>query len=272
MHISYNDVSVDHPEAFQILAAPLWKLNWYKLFVVPNSTYNSLTSECDPKKYAIMRSNLASGFSGSSVMKSEPFMDKTIQLLEQRLNELSRQKKPFELGLWLHLLTWDIMGEVMFSTRFGFLDQGRDIGISIKDNFGLALYVTSTAYAQWLHALLLGNPILRRLDFQPKEHTFNTTLTAIAARKKNTEARADMMEQWMGQQARYPHRITEKDVLCGAIGNLGAGGETVGSILQAVFYYLLKENPVHLRRLREEVDTAQTAGLLSPVVSNAEAL
>ena len=276
VRISYNEVSVNHPDAIQILAAPLWKPDWYKLFAVPNSNYNSLMSECDPRKHAAMRSNVASGYSGSSVIKSEPFMDKTIQLFEHRLDELSqkggKRNEPFELGLWLHFLTWDIMGEVMFSARFGFLDQGKDIGDSIKNNFGLAVYVTSAAYAQWLHALLLGNPILRWLDFQPKEHTFNTTLKAIAARKKDVEARADMMEQWMGQQARYPDRMTEKDVLCAAISTLGAGGETTGSILQAFFYFLLKEDPAHLRRLRKEIYIASAAGLLSPVVSNAEAL
>ena len=199
-------------------------------------------------------------------------MNKTIQLLEHRLEELGRQKKPFEFGLWLHFLTWDIMGEVMFSTRFGFLDQGRDIDNSINNNFGLAVYVTLTSYARWVHAILLGNPILRWLDFQPKEHTFNTTVKAIAARQKNAEAKVDMVEQWMGQQARYPDRMTEKDVLTAAISTLGAGGETVGSVLQAFFYFLLKEDPVHLRRLREEIDTARAAGLLSSVVSNAEAL
>lgn len=66
--------------------------------------------------------------------------------------------------------------------------------------------------------------------------------------------------------------MTEHDVLCAAISNLGAGGETVGSVLQAFFYYLLKEDPVHLSRVRDEIDTAESAGLLSPVVSNAEAL
>lgn len=271
VRISYNEVSVDHPEAIQILAASIWKADWYKLFAVPNSNYNSLMSECDPKKNAAMRSNVASGYSGSNVLRSEPSIDKLIQLLESRLDELSRKKGPFELGLWLHFLTWDIMGEVMFSTRFGFLDQGKDIGNSIKNNFGLAVYVTLTSYARWLHAIFLGNPILRWLDFQPKEHTFNTTLKAVAARKKNPEAKFDMMEQWMGQQKRHPDRMTEHDVLCTAISTLGAGGETVGSVLQAFFYFLLKEDPVYLRRLREEIDTAKAAGLLSPVVSNAEA-
>lgn len=272
LRISYNEVSVNHPEAIHVLAAPLWKSDWYKLFAVPNSNYNSLMSECDPKKHTAMRSNLASAYTGSSVIKSEPFMDSTIQLLEQRLDELSQQKKPFELGLWLHFLTWDINGEMMFSRRFGFLDQGKDIGNSIKNNFGLALYVTLTAYAQWLHAVFLGNPILRWLDFHPKEHTFNTTLKAVAARKENTEARVDMMEHWMDQQARHPDRMTEHDVLCAAISNLGAGGETVGSVLQAFFYFLLNGDPVHLHQLRDEIDNAEAAGLLSSVVSNAEAL
>lgn len=272
MRISYNEVSVSHPEAIQVLAAPLWKSDWYKLFAVPNSNYNSIMSECDPKKNAAIRSNLASAYTGSSIIKSEPFMDNTIQLLEQRLDGLSKRKEPFELGLWLHFLTWDINGEMMFSRRFGFLDQGKDIGNSIKNNFGLALYVTLTAYAHWFHTLFLGKPILRWLDFHPKEHTFNTTLRAVAARKENPETRVDMMEQWMEQQRRHPDRMTEHDVLCAAISNLGAGGETVGSVLQAFFYSLLKEDPIHLRRLRDEIDNAEAAGLLSPVVSNAEAL
>ena len=68
---------------------------------MPNSNYNSIMSECDPEKHAKMRSNLTSGYAGSSVIKSEPFMDKTIELLEQRLDDLSNKKAPFEFGLWL---------------------------------------------------------------------------------------------------------------------------------------------------------------------------
>ena len=229
-------------------------------------------SECDPKKHVAMRSNLASGYSGSSAIRSEPLVDQTIQLLERRLDELSERKEAFDLSLWLLFFAWDINGEAMFSMRFGFLDQGRDIGNSIKNNFGLARYVTVTSYAQWLHKLAFGNPILRWLDFHPKQHTFNTTVKAVLARKKNPEAKADMMEQWMGFQARHPDRMTEKDVLAAAVSNLGAGGGTVGSVLQAFFYLLLKENPVHLKRLREEIGTASAAQTLSRVVSNAEAL
>ena len=65
--------------------------------------------------------------------------------------------------------------------------------------------------------------------------------------------------------------MTQKEIFCAAIADLGAGGGTMGSVLQAFSHFLLKEDPVHLRRLREEIDAARVAGLLSlPVVSNAE--
>ena len=272
MRISYNEVSVNHPEAVQILSAPLWKSDFYKAFAINKTNHNSLISTLDPKKHAALRSNLAAGYAGSSVLKHEAFMDRTIQLLEHRLDELSQKKAPVELSLWLHFLTWDIMGETMFSARFGFLDQGTDIGNSIKNNFGLAIYISLASYAQFLHFLLLGNPIFRWLDYGPKMHTIDTTLNALRARDDNDDTRADMMAHWMAQQARHPDRLSKSDVLGSAFSNLGAGGDTVGTVLQAFFYFLLKEDVVHLQSLRLEIDSAQAAGLLSPVVSNAEAV
>ena len=161
MRINYNEVSVSHPEAIQILAAPLWKPEFYKLFAVPNSNYNNLMSECDPKKHTTIRNNVASGYTGSSVIKGEPYIDQTIELLEIRLDGLCQQREPFEFGLWLHFLSWDITCETIFSKRFGFLDQSKDIGNSIKNNFVVALYITIAVYAQWLHTIFLSNPILR---------------------------------------------------------------------------------------------------------------
>ena len=64
------------------------------------------------------------------------------------MSSASRGSHLISFGLWLHFLTWDINDEMMISRRFGFLDQGKDIGNSIKNNFGLALYKTLTAYLQ----------------------------------------------------------------------------------------------------------------------------
>lgn len=134
---------------------------FYKPMAVPNSTYNNLMSERDPKKYGPMRTNVASAFTLTSVIKNEAVIDEVITLFERRLDEFSQHRKPIELGTWLYFLTYDLLGEIMFSSRFGFLDEGKDVGRSIKNNFYLALYMSCAVYMQWLHSILLSNPILR---------------------------------------------------------------------------------------------------------------
>ena len=217
-----------------------------------------------------MRANVAAGYSLSNTLKNEPYIDRTITLMEQRLDEVAQNGGPIDLSKWIHFLTWDILGEVTFSKRFGFLDQGKDVGKSIANTFALALYVTTAGYIQWLHALLLGNPILRWLDIQPSEHTYQTCVTSVNERKGNTEARVDMVEHWMNMRAKHPERMSEKDIMCAVAGNIGAGGDTVAISLQAFFYFLLK-NPIHLHRLREEIDASKARGELSPIVTNVEA-
>lgn len=268
VRISYNEVSVNHPEALRILAAQIRKGDYYKLLAVPNISYNNLMSELDPERHAAMRSNVAPAYSLSNMLKSESFIDRSVTLLERRLDESLEKGRPFELGRWLHFFTWDMVGEIHFSSPFGFLHQGRDVGNTMKNGFKLAFYITTMGYMQWLHSFLFGNPILRWLDFQPNEQALSTSVSAIEKRKKNPEARADMMQHWMDQHAKYPDRMTEKNITCAVLVAVGAGGDTVGSVLQAIFYLLLKEDPSHLEHLRQEIDASGTD---SPVVSYAEA-
>ena len=267
VRISYNEVSVSHPDALRLLSAPLRKGDFYAPMAVPNSNYNNLMSERDPKKYAAMRSNVASAFTLSNIIRNEADMDKTINLLKMRLQDLCSGTEPVELRDWLYFLTHDLLGEIIFSRRFGFLDQGRDVGGAIKNIFYLSIYVTFAVYMQWLHAILLGNPILRWLDFQPNEHIYNTAVKSMAVRKAHSEPRNDMMQSWLDQRQKHPEKFGERELDSNVIGTLGAGGGTVGSTLEAFFYFLLKEDPSHLQRLQKELDTAQT----SDVVSFAEA-
>lgn len=88
LRVSYNEVSVPHPSALQIQSTPLRKGDFYKPFAVPNSNYNGLTFEREPKLYVPMRSNVASAYTLSNVIKNEPMIDENIELAEQRLEEL----------------------------------------------------------------------------------------------------------------------------------------------------------------------------------------
>ena len=269
VRISYKEVSVSHPDALQaVLGAPLRKGDLYLPFAVPNIDYNNLMSERDYKKHTGMKVNVSAGFSLSNIIKSEPYIDKALELFEERI---AHQNGPVALNLWMSFLTWDILGESIFSKRFGFLKEGRDIGGSIANTYFLALYVMLAGHLQWFHALLLGIPILRWLDFQPSMHTFDTCMAAVEARKSNPEVRNDMMEHWLDSWRKHPERMREREVLCAALTSMGAGGDTISAALQA-FVYLLIKNPKHMGTLQKEIDDAHACGELSRFPTRAETL
>ena len=64
----------------------------------------------------------------SNMVSFEPYVDKTIEAfftqLDQRFVETG---KSCDLGQWLQMFAFDVMGEITFSKRLGFLDQGQDI-------------------------------------------------------------------------------------------------------------------------------------------------
>ena len=271
VRIGQNEVSVNHPDAVQaILGASLEKGQFYRVFDIPNSNYVNIMSEVNHKRHAQKRANVNSAFLMSSVIQNEPHIDSAIELLEEQLEGLTKTSHDLPLHTWLAFFGYDVLGEALFSKRFGFLDQGRDIRNAIANTFGLALYISVMAYAQWLHALLLGSPILRWLDFQPSAHTFDTCVVNINARKDNPEVRSDMIAHWLHTWKKYPDRMEEKEIFCAVLGTLAAGGETVSATMQA-FFYLMLRHPDHLARLRQELDNAHARGELSAVVSYAEA-
>ncbi|KAL1954751.1 hypothetical protein VTO42DRAFT_751 [Malbranchea cinnamomea] len=271
VRIAENEVSVSHPDAVrQLLHANIPKGPWYSIFSLPDYRYVNQMSELDPRRHIEKSRNLAAGYALSNIIKSEPYVDEVVRLLEARLDELSRANAPVEFDHWFNYFAFDVLGEVTFSRSFGFVETGTDIRNAIANTRALALYIAVMGHYVWLHNLTLGNPLLSRLGIQPSSHIFDTSLLAIESRKNNPDQRNDMMARWLEARAKHPDRMAENDVFAAAVANVGAGADTVSATLQAFFYYLIR-HPTHLHRLREEIDGAQARGELSPVVQYAEA-
>ena len=236
---------------------------------LPDHNHQTPMSEVDPKRRVERAKNVAAGYSLSNIIKSEPFIDESIALLEKRLDELSQANKPVEFDRWFNYMAFDIIGEVTFSSRFGFLESGRDIGGAIANSRVLTLYVTIMGYFQWLHRLTLGNPLIAYFNMTPSQHIFDTCLRAVDARNKNPNVRIDMMEQWKMSMAAHPERFEQRELYGVANATIGAGADTISATLQAFWYYLLR-HPKYLARLRDEIDAA-SFNKSSKIVSYAEA-
>ncbi|KAL2817512.1 cytochrome P450 [Aspergillus cavernicola] len=271
VRVTDNEVSVGHPDAVKhLLHAKIAKGSWYQVFSIPDYRFVSQMSETDPQRHIDKGKNVAAGYALSNIIKSETYVDDIIATLKGQLNSLIESRKPVHLDKWFNYFAFDVVGEVTFSQSFGFVKAGNDIGNAIANARKLALYVSIMGHFVWFHNLTIGNPLMSTLGLIPASHLFDTCVAAIDARKKNPEARNDMMERWLNVRNTHPERMTDAEVFAAAAANVGAGAETVSASLQALIYYLL-QNPMYLRRLQNELDMAQVRGELSPVVQYAEA-
>jgi len=231
---------------------------------LPDHRFQTPMSEVDPKRQVARAKNIASAYTLTNLLKAEKYMDQLIELLVTRLGELADAQKPVEFDKWFNYMAFDIVGELAFSSPFGFLESGKDIGGSIENTRVLTLYTAVAGFFGTLHQMTLGNPLVTKLGLMPSQHIFDTTLRAIEKRKSNPDVRLDMLEHWKRMVAK---NSMEENELYGVTNmTIGAGADTISATLQAFFYYLIR-HPKHLDRVRAEVLSAKT----SKVVSYAEA-
>lgn len=75
-----------------------------------------------------LRSPIASLYSMTNVLRDEPAVDKTLDVLFQQLDQrFVGLDKVFDLGSWLQYFAFDVMGTLTFSKRYSFLEEGKDV-------------------------------------------------------------------------------------------------------------------------------------------------
>ncbi|KAL4789126.1 cytochrome P450 [Aspergillus venezuelensis] len=268
VRIAHDEVSVCHPDAIRtVLLNSIPKAPWYKVLALPNQEFQTPMSETDPKRRVERAKNVASAYTLSNLIKSEEHMDAMVKLMLKRFDQFAAKQELINLDYWFNFLAFDIVGEVVFSESFGFLESGKDLGGSIANSRSLNAYIVAAGYFQWLHNLTLGNPMLTKLDLMPNNHLFDTTMAALQRRQSNPNPRNDMIEHWKKTLQEHPERMTMTDLQATATGTVGAGADTISGALQSFVYHMLREAKC-LEKLRTEIDAERAQGRCNdPVVS-----
>lgn len=89
-----------------------------------------------------MRRPISHAFSMSTLLDYEPYVNSTSNLFTSRLESLyAATGNICDLGEWLQYYAFDVVGELTYSKRLGFLEQAKDVdGImaSIDKSFDYA--------------------------------------------------------------------------------------------------------------------------------------
>ncbi|KAK0751851.1 benzoate 4-monooxygenase cytochrome P450 [Schizothecium vesticola] len=268
VRIAPDEVSVSHPEAVRkILGAPLHKGFWYKVIAFPDGRFPNPMGATDPAVKNELSRHLAPGYTLPNLLRSEPSITQTIDLLVGWLDRFAASGDPIDLDKFFTFTTSDVIGETIFSKPFGFLREGRDIDNTIANAHPQAAYVSVAGFFRWLHVLLLSNPVVTWLDITPWGHLIDTAMSAIAERRRNPDARFDALAHWLRVHDADPKRMPLHEVNSAAFNAIAAGNETVSTALQAFVYFMIR-HPDAWARCRAEVDAA---GLSSGVVNFADA-
>jgi cytochrome P450 len=240
----------------------------------PDVNKASLFSDLNPHRHGLQRRKFSSLYSMSALIGYEPFVNNCTSLLCHRFNEIAQAGKTVNLQHWLQCYAFDVIGEITFANRFGFLDMGED-----KEGvFGAiderGIYSTFVGIFPWIHPILY--PLLPKTGGHG--YVFNYTLRQIEERQKSLkdprnagrEGPPDIMTKILLAHEADPNKMTEIDLITMCQSNIGAGSDTTAITLSSILYHLLKY-PRTYQVLRNEIDTAAKEGTVSDPVTFKEA-
>lgn len=97
----------------------------------------------DASLHSALRRPIANIYSMSNLVEFEPYVDSTIRVLLKQLEEAKPgPDEAVDLGKWLQWFALDVMGEITFSRRLGFLDRAEDVDGIIQKVLGLFKYAS----------------------------------------------------------------------------------------------------------------------------------
>lgn len=254
--------------------------------VVKGDSLASLFSTTDNNFHAQFRRCVNSAFAMSALVQYEPFVDNTTKLFLKQTEKLfAGNPQGCNFTQWLQFYAFDVIGEITYSKRHGFVEKNEDIDGIVGYLGNLFLYVAPVGQIPWLDRVFLKNPIYLKLSqWGFIDATFpvarfararmaerlgpNLTgdpskpLLPVSTEGKSEPKSPDLLSKFLTARDVRPEFMSDTLVQTMAVSMAFAGSETTAISLASVFYYLLR-NPSTLTKLKKELDDASLSGLFS---------
>ncbi|KAK8043955.1 hypothetical protein PG994_012793 [Apiospora phragmitis] len=237
--------------------------------VMDGRVVDNLFSLQDPAQHARQKRPVAKHYSLAGVLSLEPYVDETIRLLCRMLEERymparsggdgegetgERFSPGFDLGQWIKMYTWDVIGQITFGKHFGYLRAGRDFDGHLWLSDKGADYLASVSQIPWLDRLIDKNPLFpvagatallgptlqyleERYAAARDDGHHNPHDDAAAAA---TTQPPDFLDKFLEAQREHPDVVDRRQVVGYLSINMLAGADTTAIAIKAVLYYALR--------------------------------
>ncbi|KAI5803033.1 putative cytochrome P450 oxidoreductase [Geopyxis carbonaria] len=255
---------------------PIQCISWKK------TPQMNLFSTRSPAYHRDQKRLVGSAYNMASLLEMEPAVDSCTEIFLSKMSEYAKAGKSVDLGAWLQYYAFDVVGEVTFSKKLGFLEQGGDVEGMMLAIEGMLDYAANVGQMPEWHNVLLGNPAMP--VFFPSMETWNAVLnfTLKAINSRTTVERdgelavtdlstsgSDMLSRWASVKKGDPDKMGTREIIVHLSTNVFAGSDTTAIALRAILYFLAK-NPDKMKKAVAEIDAADAAGNLSTPISYKE--
>lgn len=166
----------------------------------------------DESEHRALKRPIAHAYSTSAMIELEAHMDDCSGLLLKRLKEASQDgTEPLDMSKWLQYYAFDVIGEITFSKKFGFLQTGGDVADMLSTIDFAMVYQALIGHINGLHEILLGNPLLRFI--LPTNYITQFTLDRISEREKVEGHSPDLIGRLFAVKDADPARMPVEHIL-----------------------------------------------------------
>ncbi|KAK3726068.1 hypothetical protein LTR37_000216 [Vermiconidia calcicola] len=285
-----NVLSFADPRALKIiygLNKGMTKSDFYPVqqAIAKGVRLESMFSTQNEAYHAKYRRCVNNAFSMSSLVSYEPLVDNTTDaFIEQTEQRYCKTGKTCDFSKWLQFFAFDVIGEITWSKRIGFVDRDEDVDGIVKFIGDFLSYAAPVGQMPFLDLLWSKNPLLLQLQRWGINNTvFPVTKFAQDQNKvrmgemekikqdgkldEESGKGVDLLMKFTQAQHDHPEFMTNSQVLASCTSMIFAGSETTAISLSAVFRNLL-EHPEVYKILMDELDQAAKDGTISDKENN----
>ncbi|KAL6863319.1 hypothetical protein ACO1O0_003567 [Amphichorda felina] len=195
-------------------------------------------------------------FSEKALGQQEPLITVYVNLLIQRLREVSETGQPIDMVRWYNLTTFDLIADLAYGESLNGLTEGKSNAWlenihKIMTHGPIFILIGSSALFGYIVKLLFGSKMKKSKE-EHMERVKALCEGRIYHRKQPD--RGDFMDHMMRSRGQ-PHEMTDDELVVNSDLIMVAGSETTATLLTGTTYYLLK-NPKVLAKLTAEVRNA----------------
>ncbi|KAI9295405.1 cytochrome P450 [Neoconidiobolus thromboides FSU 785] len=238
VRISWDVISIASDETVKEVYSTysFEKDSFYNGFQITGET---LFSTRNTKFHRERKKILASSFSDKSILEVEYLVKENVNNLVTKIGEMSSDKKDFNLGLYFHCFSFDVIGDLVFGKSFDTLKNGHHPVIDwIKNYFIISLVV----------ALF---PFLRYYKFNSITQLYKFSYEAVERGKINSNRTTILSTLLNASDPDTGKKLSEKEIVEESILQLVAGIDTTSNSLTWVFYLLAKHPQVYIKLKNE---------------------